>query len=210
MVCLKRGGDGNRTRVHGFAGRCLTTRPHRQPGRVGLRADDGIRTRDPHLGKVMRYQLRYIRTHCTVHLWCRVLPAALSTHPAARENISPPSMPATNPQVEPRELELQLCSSAARSPRVPVCPAPLSPTPGPPVGSHPGPWAPIPSLALFDTPNPQVDPRFGVTRGMRVKVPSRSEKEPCPSEVSRSYSSAGERSPHTREVAGSKPARTTT
>ncbi len=24
-------------------------------------ADDGIRTRDPHLGKVMRYQLRYIR-----------------------------------------------------------------------------------------------------------------------------------------------------
>ena len=31
-------------------------------GRVGLRADDGIRTRDPHLGKVMRYQLRYIRT----------------------------------------------------------------------------------------------------------------------------------------------------
>src|SRR5690349_2289926 len=27
-----------------------------------LRADDGIRTRDPHLGKVMRYQLRYIRT----------------------------------------------------------------------------------------------------------------------------------------------------
>lgn len=28
----------------------------------GLRADDGIRTRDPHLGKVMRYQLRYVRT----------------------------------------------------------------------------------------------------------------------------------------------------
>src|SRR4051794_8000204 len=26
-----------------------------------LRADDGIRTRDPHLGKVMRYQLRYVR-----------------------------------------------------------------------------------------------------------------------------------------------------
>ena len=25
------------------------------------RADDGTRTRDPHLGKVMRYQLRYIR-----------------------------------------------------------------------------------------------------------------------------------------------------
>ena len=26
------------------------------------RADDGTRTRDPHLGKVMRYQLRYVRT----------------------------------------------------------------------------------------------------------------------------------------------------
>ena len=29
----------------------------------GLRADDEIRTRDPHLGKVMRYQLRYVRLH---------------------------------------------------------------------------------------------------------------------------------------------------
>ena len=28
---------------------------------VHLRADDGIRTRDPHLGKVMRYQLRHVR-----------------------------------------------------------------------------------------------------------------------------------------------------
>jgi hypothetical protein len=25
------------------------------------RANDGTRTRDPHLGKVMRYQLRYVR-----------------------------------------------------------------------------------------------------------------------------------------------------
>ena len=30
-----------------------------------LRADDGIRTRDPHLGKVMRYQLRHIREQRT-------------------------------------------------------------------------------------------------------------------------------------------------
>ncbi len=30
-------------------------------GQAFRRADDGIRTRDPHLGKVMRYQLRYIR-----------------------------------------------------------------------------------------------------------------------------------------------------
>ena len=32
-----------------------------------LRADDGIRTRDPHLGKVMRYQLRYVREN--LGLW---------------------------------------------------------------------------------------------------------------------------------------------
>ena len=29
---------------------------------LAYRADDETRTRDPHLGKVMRYQLRYIRT----------------------------------------------------------------------------------------------------------------------------------------------------
>ena len=34
--------------------------PHENLSRP-LRADDGIRTRDPHLGKVMRYQLRYVR-----------------------------------------------------------------------------------------------------------------------------------------------------
>ena len=28
-----------------------------------MRADDGTRTRDIHLGKVVRYQLRYVRTH---------------------------------------------------------------------------------------------------------------------------------------------------
>jgi hypothetical protein len=31
-------------------------------GETSFRADDETRTRDPHLGKVMRYQLRYIRT----------------------------------------------------------------------------------------------------------------------------------------------------
>ena len=31
------------------------------------RADDGIRTRDPHLGKVMRYQLRYVRVPSDVN-----------------------------------------------------------------------------------------------------------------------------------------------
>jgi hypothetical protein len=34
-------------------------------GRRAFRADDGIRTRDPHLGKVMRYQLRYVRVYPT-------------------------------------------------------------------------------------------------------------------------------------------------
>jgi hypothetical protein len=33
---------------------------------ASLRADDGTRTRDPHLGKVMRYQLRYVRTSSDV------------------------------------------------------------------------------------------------------------------------------------------------
>ena len=70
------GGDGIRTRVNGFAGRCLAARPrHRvwfdptcrdrlsdfSGGDPRTRADDETRTRDPHLGKVMRYQLRYIR-----------------------------------------------------------------------------------------------------------------------------------------------------
>ena len=37
-------------------------REARNPKTTGpTRADDEIRTRDPHLGKVMRYQLRYIR-----------------------------------------------------------------------------------------------------------------------------------------------------
>ena len=69
------GGDGIRTRVDGFAGRCLASRPphHRgsrlreypnggipsgekpAPEGTSTRADDEIRTRDPHLGKVMRY-----------------------------------------------------------------------------------------------------------------------------------------------------------
>src|SRR5262249_29683145 len=71
-----------RTRVQGFAGPCLchsATPPLPAPspgekrcpgavwtfGRVNgvrrLRADDGIRTRDPHLGKVMLYQLSHVR-----------------------------------------------------------------------------------------------------------------------------------------------------
>ena len=41
-----------------------TTKIHRDVG--GLRADDGIRTRDPHLGKVMLYQLSHVRAPGTL------------------------------------------------------------------------------------------------------------------------------------------------
>ena len=49
-----------------------------------LRADDGIRTRDPHLGKVMRYQLRYIRAPRT------------TTSPVAKDDDSPLKRSRTN------------------------------------------------------------------------------------------------------------------
>ncbi len=76
--CTKnRGGYGIRTRVNGFAGRCLASRPIHQLGSYQtnwnrscdrfqyIRADDEIRTRDPHLGKVMRY-------HCATSATVRI------------------------------------------------------------------------------------------------------------------------------------------
>ena len=45
-----------------------STRSHGASRALVMRADDGIRTRDPHLGKVMRYQLRYVRTLTDSHL----------------------------------------------------------------------------------------------------------------------------------------------
>ena len=48
------------------------------------RADDGIRTRDPHLGKVMRYQLRYIRAQ------------RARSSPGAKHDDSPPEWARTN------------------------------------------------------------------------------------------------------------------
>ncbi len=107
----RRGGDGNRTRVDGFAGRCLTTRPlHRkgiEPGEDvlaprSLRADDGIRTRDPHLGKVMRYQLRHIRIASRLAV----------AHRVARMNISRRVPRNTNPGPEMRD-ELGRCPKSA-------------------------------------------------------------------------------------------------
>ena len=68
---MARGGYGIRTRVDGFAGRYLSSRSthhnthqltqHATMSSKCEGADDGIRTRDPHLGKVMLYQLSYIR-----------------------------------------------------------------------------------------------------------------------------------------------------
>ena len=50
-----------------------------------MRADDETRTRDPHLGKVMRYQLRYIRTAPWLLPWCE---SKLYPHPPS-EHKSP-------------------------------------------------------------------------------------------------------------------------
>ena len=53
----------NRTGVHGFAGRCITTLPPRRTccALVHSGAGDETRTRDPNLGKVVLYQLSYSR-----------------------------------------------------------------------------------------------------------------------------------------------------
>lgn len=75
-----RSGYRIRTGVYGFAGRCLATRPTHQketrrnssPRRF-LRADDGTRTRDFHLGKVTLYQLSYIRDVCRIETGLNIL-----------------------------------------------------------------------------------------------------------------------------------------
>src|SRR5690606_4791010 len=88
-ACKAGGGGRNRTGVHGFAGRCITTlppRPRKLNGENGRRfarlswpartapyrfprdsgAGNESRTRDLNLGKVALYQLSYSRTIC---LW---------------------------------------------------------------------------------------------------------------------------------------------
>ncbi len=71
------GGGRNRTGVHGFAGRCITTLPRRldqetKKAAFGaawkIGAGNGIRTRDPNLGKVVLYQLSYSRDERSVIL----------------------------------------------------------------------------------------------------------------------------------------------
>ena len=56
-----------------------------------LRADDGIRTRDPHLGKVMRYQLRYVRVPADRPVHSRQGERAFRTvaDPGSRANSAP-------------------------------------------------------------------------------------------------------------------------
>ena len=58
-----RGGYESRTRLYGFAGRCLTAwLTHRKVCQlIGPRADNGTRTRGLNLGKVALYQLSYVR-----------------------------------------------------------------------------------------------------------------------------------------------------
>src|SRR4051794_21653357 len=82
-----RGGDGIRTRVYGFAGRCLATRPlHRMwiSKTSPTRADDEIRTRDPHLGKVMRYHCATSAFHARSHGRLTTLTDPLPRHQTER------------------------------------------------------------------------------------------------------------------------------
>ena len=85
----RNGGWGrNRTGVHGFAGRCITTLPPSpkgsqiKKGKAGLfvigfplcetGAGNETRTRDPNLGKVVLYQLSYSRNiskYCKQGRW---------------------------------------------------------------------------------------------------------------------------------------------
>ena len=73
---LARGGYESRTRLYGFAGRCLTAwLTHRKVvNSSDLRADNGTRTRALDLGKVALYQLSYVRM-----FFCHNVTARLGT-----------------------------------------------------------------------------------------------------------------------------------
>src|SRR5690349_23977327 len=126
---LRNGGQGrNRTGVHGFAGRCMTTLPpghrarnaHRgplkkqNPGGPRFRetgAGNETRTRDPDLGKVVLYQLSYSRVR--VGKDSRTAPdvkasAALSAcFRSDRRNDEAPAWPGLRENLE-RETRLEL------------------------------------------------------------------------------------------------------
>jgi hypothetical protein len=71
-----------------------------------LRADDGIRTRDPHLGKVMRYQLRYVRLSpqvslATTELYLVPRPHAKPGSPACRGTMGDVDIQRARPGCQP-------------------------------------------------------------------------------------------------------------
>ena len=113
------GGYGIRTRVHGFAGRCLASRPTHHirfvPKRTGfaadsIRADDEIRTRDPHLGKVMRY-------HCATSALVNV---SADLKDSSRFRPNPPHPPRRFIAASPRKARLHLdfrCCAGKKNPR---------------------------------------------------------------------------------------------
>jgi hypothetical protein len=81
------------------------------------RADDGIRTRDPHLGKVMRYQLRYVRMHFNIRfdpLTVRPCEQNFIGRSGADPNRGAPTLGAGHPGRldQPRSLEI-ICVSAS-------------------------------------------------------------------------------------------------
>jgi hypothetical protein len=73
------------------------------------RADDGIRTRDPHLGKVMRYQLRYVRTAIDPYFPCRAPVEDSIRSPRSEPNrlngSSAPEMIASSQQPMPERID---------------------------------------------------------------------------------------------------------
>ena len=102
------GGDAQiRTGGRGFAGPCLTTWPRRHMKRAGRLwpaphshgADNGARTRDPHLGKVVLYQLSHVRVRGdTIHKLCHVRNKKLREFWTCRP--SRPKSPARRPFAE--------------------------------------------------------------------------------------------------------------
>ncbi len=90
-----------RTSVHGSKVRCPTTR-RRGSGAFGkgCGAEDGTRTRDPHLGKVMLYQLSHFRSELDhPERWCRG-PGSNWRHRDFQSRALPTELP--RPDGEPR------------------------------------------------------------------------------------------------------------
>lgn len=156
------------------------------------RADDGIRTRDPHLGKVMRYQLRYIRT----------LPGALPA-PCCEKNTSRrcwcTQIAWLRQEMNYNDAIRWVSERRLRARRV---------------GAEPPGWGgarrqPPSDVADVGTCRPAavMTSRFSTpAAGVLVFSSFRRERHAC----ERSRGSVGERPLHTRKVAGSIPAGTTT